>query len=100
VEHWQRELAREEEMGAAAPRTRKAAALPQRSLGEAERIWLVRVGERTYFSDETEKITRQLRSSNVAALRERREAALRLWFKVGLDIEASLASAPVVSVKK
>jgi hypothetical protein len=62
-----------------APRTRKT-----------ERIWLVRVGERTYFSDETEKIMRQRLVLDRQEAWRRREAALRLWFKVGLDIEASL----------
>ena len=87
VEDWERDMAREEEEMMDAPWRELRA-------WEASRIWLVRVGDRVYYSDDTERITRRRLVLEHRRAWGRREAALRLWFAVGVDIEAALAPVP------
>lgn len=108
VEAVEDEMAREEEemerddaewdMEWDGPRHRRPAAARRRSR-EVTRVRLVRVGDRVYYAEDTEKIAAyrlvwELKQVRKEALK-RREAAMVLWFKVGLDIhEASAAAAP------
>ena len=78
VERWQYDMGREEEAMMDAP-------WRERSAWEASRIWLVRVGDRVYYSDDTERIAAYRAALLVRTAAGPRAAAVRLLFAVGLS---------------
>jgi len=96
LERVEQEMAREEEemerdaaewdMEWDGPRHRRA----RRRTREVARVRLVRVGDRVYYAEDTEKIAAYRLVVALEKQRKeawaRREAAVALWFKVGLDI--------------